>query len=253
MTKKQKKVFRHKIAIICIAFLLIYLIAGYTNAAQVLTDREMLKFFKEELKKTNPELLEQVSFDTHSRPAERISANTDKIHKRVQIRAYPEIKSRKDVMDYKNQRLSLLNKLSKENENTEVVAIINFKRLMTREEYLEFVKKYSKDIELASIRIRSTHQESGKISVSNDEPLPSKERTESEEKHKSNMGLKDYKFLTHIQTCLKAKDLKKIQNDPRVFLVDVGPLDVKEMYEPGNRVDMQWRYIFPEIERYGGD
>ncbi len=68
------------------------------------------------------------------------------------------------------------------------------------------------------------------------------------------MGLTDYTFLTHIQTLkanIKAKDLKKIQNDPRVFLVDVGPIDIKEMYEPeNNKVQMQWRYIFPEIEKY---
>jgi len=252
MTKKQPS--RKKIALISIAFLAIYFVAGYTNAVQELTDKEMVKYIKEQLKKTNPELLEKMTFDIHNKAAEQISTNTDKKLKRVKIISRPEIKSKKDLTDYKNQRLTLINKLSKEDENTEVVAIINFKKLLTREEYLEFVKEYSKDIELSSIRIRSTHHESGKISISNKEPLPSKERTEYEENHKKDMGLKDYKFLTHIQTLkgkIKAKDLKKIQNDPRVFLVDVGPIDIKEMYEPkNNEVQMQWRYIFPEIEKY---
>ncbi len=146
MTKKQSS--QKKIALIGIAFLAIYLIAGYTNAVQELTDKEMVKYIKEQLKKTNSEILERVSFDIHNKATEHISTNTDKKLKRVQIKSRPEIKSKKDLTDYKNQRLTLINKLSKEDENTEVTAIINFKKLLTREEYLEFVKKYSEDIEL---------------------------------------------------------------------------------------------------------
>jgi len=255
MTKKQKKVFRHKIAIICTIFLLIYLVAGYSMASKQLTPKEILQGAEEHIRKTNPKLLEEISAEDHSRPFEHVGALTAKKDNMVRIESRPQINSKKDLMDYKTNRLDLIDKLSKGDKNKEVRAIINFKKLMTREEYLDFVKEHNDKMELIGIRFRSSDQFNGGRSVSNEQPLPSKESIEYEEKFMEDIGLKNHKYLTHILTLkanIKAKDLKKIQNDPRVFLVDVGPLDIKEIYEPGNRVDMLWRYIFPEIEKYGG-
>ncbi len=255
MTKKQKHSYNSKIAIACIIILLTYLVVGYTTASTPLTPKERQEVMKEHIKKTNPELLKKLDAVDYSTAVEQVGALIAKEHKMVRIKSHLEIKSKEDLMEYKNNRLALIDELSKEDKTRKVEAIINFNKLQTREEYLEFIKDH-KNIELIEIRYRSTPSTiSGVSSASNDQPLPSKESTEYQEKLIStNTNYKNYKHLTHIQTIrakIKVKDLKKIQNDPRVFLVDVGPTNVKEIYDPNNEVQMLWRYIFPEIEKYG--
>lgn len=245
------------LAIIIILLMAIYLAVSYTSATGPLTRKDIFKMSEDNIRKTNPQLLDELSQEDHSRAFESVDALTLKKYNRVQIKSDPEITSPKDLNDYKNQRLELIDKLSKtKKEDTKIETIINFKKLLTRDEYLDFVKKYNDDIELINIHFRSTHNENGVTDVSNEYPLPSDETTEFEEKLMEDMGFKGYKFLTGIQTLtanIKSKDLKKIQNDPRIYLVDVGPVDIKEQYENGKTVDMMWRYIFPEMERYGSE
>lgn len=258
MLKKQ----RHQptlrnMTIIVILLMATYLIVSYTSATDPLTRKDILKIAEDDIRKTNPKLLEEISAEDHSRPFESVDALSIKKYNHVQIRSKPEINSQNDLNDYKKQRLESIDTLSKsKKEDTKITAIINFNKLLTRDEYLDFVKKYNKDIELLEIRYKSTPQTyNGQREVSNDQPLPSKESTKQIEDILRESG-ENVTIATHIESLtanIKAKDLKKIQNDPRVYLVDVGPVDIKEQYENGNTIDMMWRYIFPEMERYGSE
>lgn len=255
-TLKKQSILR-KLAVMAIIAMIIYLTVSYTSATNPLTHKDIFKMTEDNIRKTNPQLLEELSQEDHSRPSESIDALTIKKYNRVQIKSKPEISSTNDLDDYKNQRLAQIDTLSKsKKEDTKIEAIINFNKLITREDYLDFVKKYGRDIELMEIRARSTPPEfNSKLPVSNDQPLPSAESAKIIEDILKESG-KNITLETHIESLtanIKVKDLKRIQNDPRVYLVDVGPVDVKEQYEDGKTIDMTWRYIFPEIERYGSE
>lgn len=159
----------------------------------------------------------------------------------VFVRTRFNINTKDELIRYKKTRIGTLINLSQNLlPEIPVNAVITFKDKLTKEEYSSFVNKYK--IKAEYYMYTSYPEGTGVYSSE----VPVEAIVASEKEIKKNMG-ENFRLIDQIssvKTQIPAKDLVKIQNDPQIFLVDVGP---EEIYtENQNKViHIRMDYLYP--------
>lgn len=159
----------------------------------------------------------------------------------VFVRTRFNITTKDELIMYKKTRVATLINLSQKLlPETPVSAVITFKNKLSLEEYISFENMYK----LKAVNYMYSSYPEGTGVFSSD--VPGESIVASEKEIQKNMG-ENFKLIDQIssvKTQIPTKDLMKIQNDPRIFLIDVGP---EEIYtENQNKViQISMDYLYP--------
>ncbi len=160
---------------------------------------------------------------------------------KVFVRVHPEISGENDLIKYVNQRQATLNYLSKKRGDSMIHATITFNEKYPVETYKSFMQQYR--LEELNYRFISYPEGTGVLSSE----IPDEMIQQMEE----DIGRNYSKFrlvdrVVAVKTQIPAKDLLRVQNDPRVFLVDAGPVEVYRD-NPKKEIRVATDYIYPGI------
>lgn len=164
------------------------------------------------------------------------------------IRTHFNITTKDELTRYKKTRIAALINLSQNlPPETSMSAVITFKDRLSTDEYSNFVDKHK----LKAVNYMYTSYPEGTGVFSSEVPSEAIIATEKEIKKTMDKNFKLIDRISSVKTQISAKDLMKIQNDPQVFLVDVGP---EEIYtENQNKViHISMDYLYPVYSKVGG-
>lgn len=159
----------------------------------------------------------------------------------VFVRTRFNITTKDELIRYKKNRIETLINLSQNLlPETHVNAVITFKDKLSTEEYSSFVKMYK----LKAVNYMYSSYPEGTGVFSSDVPGEAIVATEKEMKKNMGENFKLIDQISSVKTQIPIKDLMKIQNDPRIFLVDVGPGEIYTENQ-NKAIHISMDYLYP--------
>lgn len=158
---------------------------------------------------------------------------------KVFVRVYPEISGKGELLKYVNKRIATIKYLSSTRGDTAIDAVITFNDKYPIEAYKSFMEQYA----LKELSYMCQSYPEGTGVLSNEIPVKTIEEIEKD----IGRNYKEFRLIdgvASVKTRIPAKDLLRIQNDPKVFLIDAGHVDVYKD-NPNKEIRVAIDYIYP--------
>jgi len=165
------------------------------------------------------------------------------------IKSHPHILSKADLMVYRNRNLQRLAMIS---EYEETAAVVTFNRPLTEKEVEEVLGK----VAIGAVKFNSYPEGVGEIPF----PLDDKERRmllayerEIGNKMKKLNNISEFRLIDGYVAARvfgNKRELQRIAADPRVFDVNIGPVEFRNIY-PNSKI-LCGDDIFYELEKFRG-